>query len=302
MIRAAGIDLGGTKSEVQLFDEDWTLVDRRRDGTPRDYDALVAMLADQVGWAQDRAGRAIPVGIGAAGLVDAQGNAFTANLAAMGRPLPADIVRAAGHPVTYVNDCRALALSEAVFGAGRGHATVMSLIMGTGVGGGVVHDGQLRPGPAGTGGEFGHMAVSGPGLLTHGLAVRDCGCGRRGCVESYVSGPGLARTAREIAGRDMTPEEVAAARATDPGAGRAWAAWLDLAADLALALVQAVDPDVIVLGGGLSRIDGLATELQQALARAQIPGFGVPPIVVAEGGDASGARGAALAASPEVRT
>ncbi|MBM1220916.1 ROK family protein [Ponticoccus sp. SC2-23] len=301
-MRAAGIDLGGTKSEVQLFDQDWALVDRRRDATPASYDALVAMLTEQVRWVQDRAGEAVPVGIGAAGLVDAEGNAFTANLPAMGRPLPADIARAAGHRVTYVNDCRALALSEAVFGAGRGHATVMSLIMGTGVGGGVAHRGALWPGPAGTGGEFGHMPVSGPGLLAHGLALRECGCGRRGCVESYVSGPGLARTAREVAGRDMTPEEVAAARATDPGAGRSWAAWLDLAADMALALVQAVDPDVIVLGGGLSRVDGLVGELEQALAQAQIPGFGVPPIVLAEGGDASGARGAALAASQEAQT
>lgn len=301
MIFAAGIDLGGTKSEVQLFDADWALVDRRRDATPADYEALVTMLSGQIRWVQERAGRAVPVGIGAAGLVDAEGNAFTANLPAMGRPLPSDLAHAAGHAVTYVNDCRALALSEAVFGAGRGYATVMSLIMGTGVGGGVAHRGVLWPGPAGTGGEFGHMPVSGPALLTHGLAIRDCGCGRRGCVESYVSGPGLARTAREISGRDMTSEEVAATRSTDPGAGRAWAAWLDLAADMALALVQAVDPDVIVLGGGLSRINGLPAELGDALARAQIPGFGVPPIVLAEGGDASGARGAALAASQEAR-
>ena len=301
MILAAGIDLGGTKSEVQLFDKDWALVDLRRDATPASYDALVGMLSEQLRWVQDRAGHAIPVGIGAAGLVDAEGNAFTANLPAMGRPLPADLAQAAGHAVTYVNDCRALALSEAVFGAGRGHATVMSLIMGTGVGGGVAHDGALRPGPAGTGGEFGHMPVSGPALLTHGLAMRDCGCGRRGCVESYVSGPGLARIAQELTGRDMSPADIGAARASDPAAGRVWAAWRDLAADMALALVQAVDPDVIVLGGGLSRIDGLASELGEALAAAQIPGFGVPPLVLAEGGDASGARGAALAASQEAR-
>lgn len=302
MIRAAGIDLGGTKSEVQLFDGNWRLVDRRRDATPRDYDALVAMLAGQVRWARERAGGALPVGIGAAGLVDAKGNAFTANLAAMGRPLPADLARAAGQGITYVNDCRALALSEAVFGAGRSHATVMSLILGTGVGGGVVHDGELRKGPAGTGGEFGHMPVSGPALLAHGLGLRDCGCGRRGCVESYVSGPGLARIGQEISGREITPEEIVALRHTDPGATRAWAAWLDLAADMALALVQTVDPDVIVLGGGLSRVEGLAQELHTALARAQIPGFGVAPIVIADGGDASGARGAALAAWQEART
>lgn len=299
MIRAAGIDLGGTKSEVQLFDADWRLVDRRRDATPPNYDALVAMLAGQIAWAQEQAGRAVPIGIGAAGLVDAKGHAFTANLPAMGRPLPADLARAAGQAITYVNDCRALALSEAVFGAGQGQRTVMSLILGTGVGGGVVHDGQLHGGPAGTGGEFGHMPASGTALMTHGLALRQCGCGRTGCVEPYVSGPGLARIAQELAGRDMTPEEIASLRQADPDATRAWAAWLDLAADLALALVQTVDPDVIVLGGGLSRVEGLAEELHAALQAAQIPGFGVAPIVLAEGGDASGARGAALAAMQE---
>ena len=173
---------------------------------------------------------------------------------------------------------------------------MLSLILGTGVGGGVVHDGTLRRGPAGTGGEFGHMPVSGPALVKHGLPVRVCGCGRTGCVESYVSGPGLARIVYDLSGRHLGPEEIALSRHDDPAIGRAWSAWLDLAADMALALVQAVDPDLIVLGGGLSRVDGIAGALHSALAGVQIPGFDAAPIVLAEGGDASGARGAALSA------
>ncbi|WP_420860028.1 ROK family protein [Marivivens marinus] len=296
MIAAAGIDLGGTKSEVQLFDANWRLVNKRRDATPGDYDALVAMLSEQVRWVLDQAGGPVPVGVGAAGLVDPDGNAFTANLPAKGRRLPADIAAAAGHPITYVNDCRALALSEAAFGAGRGHATVMSLILGTGVGGGIAYDGQLRPGPVGTGGEFGHTPASAAVVSAHELPIYQCGCGRMGCVETYIAGPGLARMARDLTGRDWTPETLAAARSSDAEAGRVWDVWLAMTGDLLLSLVQTVDPDVIVLGGGLSRVPNVAEDLGAALRGGQIAGFGAPPIVLAEGGDASGARGAALAA------
>lgn len=300
MIAAAGIDLGGSKSEVQLFDADWRVLDKRRDPTPGEYDALVAMLAGQIGWVLDRAGGPVPVGVGAAGLVGAQGLAFTANLPAKGRPLPADIAAAAGHPITYVNDCRALALSEAVFGAGRGHGTVMALILGTGVGGGIAFDGQLRPGPVGTGGEFGHMPASACVVAAHGLPIHRCGCGRMGCVETYVAGPGLARMAFDLTWRTWSPEALAAARTQDADAARVWAIWLEMTAGLLLSLVLAVDPDVIILGGGLSRVPGVAEDLGAALRRTQISGFGTPPIVLAEGGDASGARGAALAAVQEV--
>ncbi|MBW6507575.1 MAG: ROK family protein [Rhodobacteraceae bacterium] len=298
---AAGIDLGGTKCEVQLFSPDWRLVDKRRDPTPGDYDAMVAMLVAQLAWARERAGGPVPVGVGAAGLVRADGNAATANLPATGRPLPADIAAAAGHPITYVNDCRALALSESVFGAGRGYGTVVSLILGTGVGGGVAFAGKLRHGPVGTGGEFGHTAASAAVVVAHGLPIRRCGCGRLGCVEPYISGPGLARLAQDLTGRQMSPETIAALKASDADASRVWSVWCELTAELLLTLVQTIDPDIIVLGGGLSRVPGVAGDLGAALRRTQIAGFGAPPIVLAEGGDASGARGAALAAMHEAK-
>lgn len=301
MIRAAGIDLGGTKSEVQLFDAEWNRVAQRRDATPRDYDSLVSVLVEQVQWAIAQAGAPIPVGVGAAGLVDAGGNAFTANLPAKGRPLPADIAQISGHPITYVNDCRALALSEATFGAGRGYRTVMSLILGTGIGGGIALDGKLVPGPAGTGGEFGHTPAAAAVVSRHGLPIYRCGCGRLGCVETYIAGPGLRRMAGDLTGTPASPEEISAGKGRDENLRKVWSVWLEMTAELLLSLVQTADPDVIVLGGGLSQVPGVTEDLAAALSATQIAGFGAPRIVLAEGGDASGARGAALAAVQEAQ-
>lgn len=299
MIAAAGIDLGGTKCETQLFDANWTLVDRRRVATPDSYDVLVETLVEQVTWALEQAGQQIPIGVGAAGLVDAQGNAFTANLPAMGKPLPRDVAEVARHPITYVNDCRALALSEAAFGVGQGYATVMSLILGTGVGGGVVYDGTLRAGPSHWGGEFGHIAASAAIIAAHGLPIFQCGCGRKGCAEAYISGPALSRLAKEITGQSLSTHEIGEGKNAPGPARDVWAVWLDLTSDLLLSLMQTTDPDVVVLGGGLSQIANVDTDISAALAAKQIEGFAIPKVVRAAGGDASGARGAALAAVQE---
>lgn len=293
---AAGIDLGGTKSEVQLFDTDWVSVQRRRDETPDSYDALVALLAEQVAWAEGMGGAGLPIGIGAAGLIDADGVALTANLAATGRPFPTDIEARAKRPVTYVNDCRALALSEAVFGAGLGSSRVCALIIGTGIGGGLAIDGQLDEGPSKTGGEYGHIAASAPLIADHGLPIETCGCGRRGCVEAYIAGPGLARMASRAMGQDVTVEGLVAARGTDAKAQQVWDLWCALVADLMLTITRTSDPDCIVLGGGLSKIEGVVEDLSAALQVAQFNGFPIPDLRLAQGGDASGARGAALAA------
>ena len=297
---AAGIDLGGTKIEVQLFDQDWACVDRRRIDTPATYDDLVRAMAGQIAWADQRAGARLPVGIAAAGLVRPNtGLAYTANLPAMDRPLPADIVTAVGRGVTYINDCRALALSEAVFGAGRGKSPVAGLILGTGVGGGLAIDGRLAPSFAAVGGEFGHFTASANLVAQHGLPIVKCGCGRFACTETLVSGPGLTRLAEHFVGHAMTPEELARARAANAQAAKAWGVWCDLVADLLITLVFTTDPQAIVIGGGLSKIPGLIGDLTAALQRAQLPGFAVPELLLAQGGDASGARGAAYAALQE---
>ncbi len=292
---AVGIDLGGTKIETQVFDDSWAVIARQRQTTPHTYPELVAEMAAQIGWGLDQAGADAPVGIGAAGLINPVDElALTANLPATGHPFPADIERRIGRPITYVNDCRALALSEAVFGRGKGHRTVMSLILGTGVGGGICVNQRILEGPTLTGGEFGHTSAPAHLVAHYGLPVYPCGCGRMGCIETYISGPNLARLAELLTGAVVTPQEIAAAR--KDAMAKVWQIWCELTADLLHTLTLTADPDIIVLGGVLSQIDGLIPDLAQAAKSAQLSNFSTPPLTLAEGGDTSGARGAAYAA------
>jgi predicted NBD/HSP70 family sugar kinase len=297
---AAGIDLGGTKIEVQLFDADWQVVDCKRIPTPQDYAALVAAVAEQIAWADARAGGAIPIGLGFPGLTDRNtGLALTANLPTTGKPFLTDINAACGRVITCVNDCRALALSEAVFGFGKGYRTVLSLILGTGVGGGIAVNETLWAGPNDIAGEFGHTPLPAHLVKQFDLPVVRCGCGRTGCAETLIAGPGLSRLAKSLTGRDISPPELVKLRAGDPALQRVWDIWAMLTAELLHSLILSVDPDVIVLGGGLSQVDGVATALQSALRTTQLAALSQTPILCAQGGDASGARGAAFAAFHE---
>ena len=307
-MKSAGIDLGGTKIEAQIFAPDWSMLDRRRIDTPKDYNSLVAAMADQIAWidatsaATSGATSATrpAIGVAAAGLVNpATGLAYTANLPATGHPFPADIARAAGRAVTYINDCRAMTLSEAVFGAAQGQSPVVGLILGTGIGGGVAVDGHLIPGPAMVGGEFGHTYAPAHLVVGHGLPVVRCGCGRTGCIETLIAGPGLTRIAQTITGQPLTPRALIAAKSDDPKAAQVYDIWCALVAELLMTLTFTIDPATIVLGGGLSNIPGLIADLGAAQARIQLPGFATPRLVLAQGGDTSGARGAAYAAMQE---
>lgn len=293
---AAGIDVGGTKIEAQIFDDDWRVIDRRRIETPRDYLKLVQAMGSQVRWIEETVGDC-PIGISAAGLVEPEtGHALTANLSATGQPFPNDIERASGRSITYLNDCRAFALSEATFGAGSGFRSVVGVIFGTGVGGGQVVDGEIVMSQTGVGGEFGHVATPHALAVELGLPVVQCGCGKAGCIERFLAGPGLERLARVLIGREMTSREIAETRKDDADVARVWEAWCRLAAELLHSVTLMIDPEVIVLGGGLSKIEGIESDLTLALRDVQFEGFAIPEIRIAEGGDASGARGAARAA------
>jgi N-acetylglucosamine kinase len=296
---SAGIDLGGTKIEAQVFSENWTLAARHRWPTPKDYLALVKAMADAIRWCETHA-PGLPIGISAAGLINpGTGLALTSNLPASGHPFPQDITQAARRDIAWINDCRALTLSEATLGAAKGADPAVGLILGTGVAGGVVTGGQILPSPAATGGEFGHFPLAAGPMMTHGLPILTCGCGRLGCVETYLSAPGLSRIASHLTGQTHAPETVIADRATTPAFAMAWDIWLDLATEFLVTLCMTIDPEVIVLGGGLSRAPGLADDLARRLATATLKGFPIPAIRLAEGGDASGARGAALHAVTE---
>jgi N-acetylglucosamine kinase len=297
---AIGIDLGGTKIEAQVFDASWARVAAQRIDTPGDYPGLLAAMADQIAWAEGQAGHPVPVGIAAAGLVNpATGLAYAANLAAMGHPFPADIDKAVGRHVTYVNDCRALTLSEAIFGAARGMSPAVGLILGTGIGGGVAVGGRLVEGPATLGGEFGHFAIAAAPVVAHGLPIILCGCGRAGCTETLIAGPGIARLAKAMTGRALTAPQITADRVSDPELARVWAVWCELVAEMLKTITFVVDPACIVIGGGMSQAPGLIADLTTALRATQLPGFAIPDLRLAQGGDASGARGAAYAAWQE---
>lgn len=293
---AAGIDLGGTKIEAQLFDSGWNRVASHRIATPKTYADLVTAVADQIDWVETYA-PSLPIGIAAAGLVNpATGLALTANLPATGYPFPADIELAAKRPITYVNDCRAQALSEAQFGVAQGYRTALTLNLGTGLAGGIVTNGKLCQGPTGLGGEFGHFALPAPQILAHNLPIIPCGCGRLGCTETLIAAPGLSRIVAHATHRHLTPELIVTLRHSDPQIAECWAIWCELCAELIHTLCLTVDPDCIVLAGGLSRAPDLTADLTAALAKAALPGFSHPPILLAEGGDTTGARGAAYAA------
>jgi len=294
-MRAFGLDIGGTKIETQVFAEDWSVAARNRVETPDSYDAFISAIADQITWARGYGAIDIPIGIGAAGVVHPKtGLARAANIPINGQPVQRDIEAAVQAPVAYINDCDALAVSESKFGAGRGYRKVVAVILGTGVGGGATIDGQLIQGAAGLGGDYGHVAASAAVVSEFDLPIWPCGCGRKGCIETYLAGPGLQRLAKHMTGQDATPEQIAAEKAGVMG--DVWAVWYALAGEFIHGLALIGDPDVIVLGGGLSRIDGLVSGMAQAAQAVQIDGFGVPPIVLASGGDTSGAKGAAYTA------
>jgi N-acetylglucosamine kinase len=295
---AAGIDLGGTKIEAQVFAPDWSLATRQRWPTPKDYPALVSAMATAIRWCETHG--TAPIGISAAGLINPRtGLALTSNLSATGKPFPQDIAQAAGRPIAWINDCRALTLSEAALGAARGADPAVGLILGTGLAGGVVTGGRLLPSPAATGGEFGHFPLAAAPIVAHNLPLLLCGCGREGCAETYLSAPGLARIATHLTGMTYAPETIVTGRATTPAFQMAWDIWLDLATEFLVTLCLTIDPEVIVIGGGLSRAPGLTDDLTDRLVLATLKGFPVPAIRLAEGGDASGARGAALHALNE---
>ena len=293
---AAGLDLGGTKIEAQIFDFSFNRVTFRRIPTPQTYDALVAAMADQIAWVESHE-MGLPLGIAAAGLIHpVTGLALAANLPASGKAFPADIALAAGRAVTYLNDGRAQALSEAQFGAAKGYASALCLNLGTGIAGGFVVGGALLPSTLGLGGEFGHFALPAHVVQAHALPIIACGCGRSGCMETLISGPGLARIVAHRTGRSLSAEQIVALRGSDAQMTACWAVWCALAGELIHTLCLTLDPACIVLAGGLSQAPNLVDDLTKAATQSALHGYAPPPLLLAQGSDATAARGAAYAA------
>jgi predicted NBD/HSP70 family sugar kinase len=291
-----GMDVGGSKIETCLFDDHFRALERRRvQTTCATYEELLGCIVGEAHWLDARAGGAVDLGIGLPGLVDhATGRALTSNLPATGRPLRADLVAQLGRSVAMANDCKCFALSEANGGAGEGSETTLGLILGTGVGGGVTHRGRLVLGHNDLPGELGHLGIPGRLVAEWELPMLRCGCGRVGCYETLVSGPGLTRLAGRHGGTGRSPAEITRLAAAGDGAmAAAMREWLTLLAELIHTAQCTIDMDCVVLGGGLSRIPEVAQMLADAYRGRRIAGRETR-FAVARFGDASGTRGAAM--------
>jgi len=296
-----GIDLGGTKIEAIALDEAGAVLSRRRIASPQgDYGATLQAIRDLVQALERQLGRRGSIGVGIPGAVSpATGLIKNANSTwIIGQALDRDLARELGRPVRIENDANCFALSESADGAGAGADVVFGVILGTGVGGGVVVGGRCLRGHNAIAGEWGHNPLPWPGNGERDAAP--CYCGKRGCIEVFLSGPGLARDHQHGGGLSLEPEQVAAhAEAGDSTALATLDRYEDRLARALAMVINVLDPDVIVLGGGLSKIgrlyEGLPGRLPAYVFSDQVD----TPIVPPRHGDSSGVRGAAWLWRPE---
>ncbi|WPZ33593.1 ROK family protein [Thalassobaculum sp. OXR-137] len=296
-----GVDLGGTKTEAIALDEDGRELLRRRVATTKgDYAGTVRGAADLVRSLESELGLQGSVGVGIPGsLSRASGVVKNANSTWLnGKPLDRDLSESLDRPVRVQNDANCFAVSEAVDGAARGAGIVFGVILGTGVGGGLVIDGQAIDGPMGVTGEWGHNPLPAP--QDDERPGPACYCDRRGCVETFLSGPGMAARYAESGGPALTAAQIAeAAEAGDPTAAAYMERYADRLARGLAGVINILDPDVIVLGGGLSRVEMLYTRLPQLLPAHVFTDRLDTRIVPPLHGDSSGVRGAAWLWPPE---
>ena len=294
-----GIDLGGTKIEAIALSPTGEEIARRRIATPRDYAASLEAITTLVRELEQAAGGTGTVGVGIPGaVVPRTGLVKNANSTWLnGQPLGRDLEHRLGRPVRLMNDANCFALSEATDGAGAGARVIFGVILGTGVGGGIVAGGRVLTGANLIAGEWGHNPL--PWSSDAEQPGPPCYCGKRGCIETWLSGPGFVRDHAQLTGRALSgPEIVQAAARGDPDASRALARYHDRLARALAGLINVLDPDVVVLGGGMSNIAGLPEATTALLPRYLFAaGASSEPVatrvVRAAHGDASGVRGAA---------
>ena len=294
-----GIDLGGTKIEARLLAaSDGAEVWRERIATPQgDYDATIAAVAGLVQRAQVASAGAFTIGIGTPGSLTPAGLMKNSNSTCLnGRPLQRDLEAALQRPLRIENDANCLALSEATDGAGALADVVFAAIVGTGIGAGIAVHGRVLRGPNGLAGEWGHNPL--PWSVAGEDPQPDCYCGQRGCIETLVSGPGLARDHARHTGQVLTAEQVLhAATAGDAAAQATLERHASRLARALAAVINLLDPDVIVLGGGVSQMEHLYRRIPELWSRWVFAGGQRDPVrtrlVPSRHGDASGVRGAA---------
>ena len=287
-----GIDLGGTKIEIVALDAAGEVAHRRRVATPSSYDGTLEAIADLVGQAEQALGGRGSLGIGIPGVISpASGLVKNANSQVLnGHPLDRDLSAKLAREVRVSNDANCFALSEASDGAGVGHRTVFGVIVGTGCGGGIVVDGRLIDGHQRVAGEWGHIPLPWP--EPDELPGIPCWCGLTGCIERYISGTALAIACDGPGARDASTLPARAA-AGEARAQAALARHADRMGRGLAVIVNILDPDVIVLGGGLSNMEHLYVELPKVLQHYVFSDVVTTPVVRNRHGDSSGVRGAA---------
>jgi fructokinase len=289
-----GVDLGGTKIEAIAIEGSGELL-RRRVPAPRgDYAATVMAVRDLVAAIEHELGATGTVGIGIPGAISAlTGLVKNANSTwLIGKPLDRDLERALERPVRMTNDANCFALSEATDGAAQGAHTVFGVILGTGTGGGIVVNGRVLEGRHRIAGEWGHNPLPWP--EDGERPGPPCYCGHTGCVETFLSGPGFSAAYAAITGRRFEAVDIAAlAESGDTGAGQALDTYESRLARALASIINVLDPDVIVLGGGLSKIARLYSRVPALLKPFVFSDSADTPIVPARHGDSSGVRGAA---------
>ncbi len=290
---AIGIDLGGTKIEGVVLDERLETIHRVRLSTERDhgYAHIVERVAAAVDALRPFAPGARTIGVGTPGSLSARtGTLKNSNTTCLnGRPLLADLEARLDLAVRLENDANCFALAEASHGAARGQRVVFGVILGTGVGGGLVIDGRVWSGPQHIAGEWGHHAIDPDGPA--------CYCGQRGCVETLLAGPALEAAHRAAGGGSVSPADIATrAAAGEPLAAGVVERWLDRFGRALANVVSIIDPDAVVLGGGLSNIAALYSAGRDAVARYVFNDELRTPILPNALGDSAGVIGAALLA------
>ncbi len=290
-----GIDLGGTKIEALALSDEGRELARYRVDTPRhDYDGTIAAMVALVQRLESEIGATATVGAGIPGSIRAStGLVKNANSTWLnGRPLGEDLSAAMGREVRLANDANCLAVSEATDGAAQGHRTVFAVILGTGCGGGIALDGRVHAGPNGVGGEWGHNPLPWP--QPEELPGPPCYCGKHGCQEQWLSGTGIAQDYTRVTGDALTTREIAARwGAGDPVASANMLRFEGRLARALATVANLLDPDIIVVGGGVSRIGRIYADLPALIQPWVFGGDFDTPIVPAAFGDSSGVRGAA---------
>jgi predicted NBD/HSP70 family sugar kinase len=287
-----GLDLGGTKIEAIILDDAGEIIWRQRQPTPSaDYAEILDTLSTIVARADAEAGCQLSVGIGMPGSISPlTGRVRNSNTLCLNdQPIHQDLQQRLNRDVRVANDANCFALSEAVDGAGQGANSVFGVILGTGCGGGFVFNQKLQNGANGIGGEWGHNPLASP--TADELPGPDCYCGRRGCNEVWISGSGFARDHLAVTGENLTAEAIMAAGT--PQAEASFERLCDRIARALGAVINIVDPEAIVLGGGLSNIEAIYQRVPELWGAYIFSDVIETKLLPNKHGDASGVRGAA---------